>query len=322
MAERDGVIWKEEEAAGKISSVMRRYLGMAATHLPDDVLELLRQARDREEDEIQRSVYEAYFENLRLADEYNKPCCQDTGILHFYITAGASFPYLGVVEEALKDAVRAATVSVPLRPNAVDCFKERNTGDNTGERVPWVHWEIEPGRDDLEIITYFAGGGCSLPGNSRVFKPSDGYGSVVKSVFDTVCGLAVNACPPLIVGVGLGTNVENAAVLSKKAYLRPLGTHHPDPRAAELEEALKEGLNSLGIGAQGLKGRTVALEVHVESSSRHTADIAVAVNVSCYMHRRGTIRFDRGLSWEVTGYGKAREYMGESQDGSGTDEAG
>ena len=299
----------KNEAKLILKERMERFIKLAATHLPDDVVSKLRECRESETTEAQKTVYDSYFENLELADKLDRPCCQDTGILHFYITAGASFPYLAIVEEALSEAVQSATQSVPLRPNAVNFFKERNTGDNTAERVPWIHWDIDPNRDDLEIITYFAGGGCCLPGNARVFKPSDGYASIVKAVFDTVTGLGINACPPLIVGVGLGTNMENAAVLSKKAYLRPLGTHHPDPKAAALEDALKEQLNKVGIGAQGLRGNTVAMEVHIESSGRHTADIAVGVNVACYAHRRGVISFDKDMKYRVTDYRDAQKYM-------------
>lgn len=290
---------------------MEKFIGLAATHLPDDVVEKLEELRSGETSEIQTSLYDAYFKNLDLAKKMRRPICQDTGLMHFYMTVGTDFPYLAIVEEALRESVANATKSVPLRPNTVNYFLEKNTGDNIGERIPWIHWEIVPDRDDLEIITYFAGGGCCLPGNARVFKPSEGYGSIVKAVFDTVSDLGLNACPPLIVGVGLGTNMENAAVLSKKAYLRPLGTHHPNPKAAALEDALHEGLNQLGIGAQGMRGNRVSMEVHVESSGRHTADIAVGVNVACYVHRRGRIRFNRDLTYEIPDYKDAEEFMKE-----------
>ena len=135
-----------------------------------------------------------------------------------------------------------------------------------------------------------------------VFKPSDGYAAIVKWVFDAVTDLGLNACPPLVVGVGLGHNVENAAVLSKKAYLRPLGTHHPHPKGAKLEEDLFHALNKVGIGAQGLKGNRVAMAVNVESSAHHTATIAVGVNVSCYTHRRGYITFDQNLDYTLDSY--------------------
>lgn len=298
-----------EEAKKVLSERMEKFIGLSATHLPDDVVEKLTECREKETDEMQKTLYDAYFTNLDLAKELNRPCCQDTGLLHFYITAGTNFPYLDIVEEALEKAVHNATYSVPLRQNTVNYFEERNTGDNVGERIPWIHWDLVPGGDQLEIITYFAGGGCCLPGNAKVYKPSDGYASIVHAVFDTVSDLGLNACPPLIVGVGLGTNMENAALLSKKAYLRPLGTHHPHPKGAALEQALLDGLNSMGIGAQGLRGKSAAMEVHIESSGRHTADIAVGVNVACYSHRRGVIRFNKDMTYEVLNYKDAEEYM-------------
>ncbi len=285
-----------------LAATMEKFIGLACRRLPDDVYEKLCELRAKEDQPMQKAIYDAYFENLRQAEELKRPCCQDTGLLHFYITAGTGFPYLDIVEEALYEATRKATFSVPLRQNTVNYFEERNTGDNTGERIPWIHWDLVPGGEDLEIITYFAGGGCCLPGRAQVFKPSDGYGAIVSYVFDTVSDLGLNACPPLIVGVGLGHNVENAAVLSKVAYLRPLGTHHKHPKGAALEKRLEEGLNSLGIGAQGLRGNSAVLEVHIESSARHTATIAVGVNVACYAHRRGVIRFHKDMSYEILTY--------------------
>jgi L(+)-tartrate dehydratase alpha subunit len=280
---------------------MEKFLGLACTRLPDDVYAKLEELREKESSALQKVLYDAYFENLRRAAELKRPCCQDTGLLHFYIKAGASFPYLDMVESGLGEAVRRATRSVPLRQNVVNYFEERNTGDNTGERAPWINWDIVPG-GDLEITVFFAGAGCCLPGRSRVFKPSDGYAAIVHSVFDAVADLGINACPPLVIGVGLGHNVENAALLSKKAYLRPLGACHPHPRGAELERRLAEGLNKLGIGAQGMRGNAAVMAVHIESSARHTATIAVAVNTSCYAHRRGLIKFKKDMTYELTGY--------------------
>ncbi|MGE4352578.1 MAG: L(+)-tartrate dehydratase subunit alpha [Oscillospiraceae bacterium] len=281
------------------TQVMEKFLDLSCKVLPDDVYAKLKEMRDAEESEMQKVLYKAYFDNLDKAKTLSRPCCQDTGLLHYYITVGTDFPYMDMVEDALREATHRATYSIPLRQNTVNYFEERNTEDNTGERMPWVHWDLVPGGSDLEIITYFAGGGCCLPGRSQVFKPSDGYAAIVKYVFDAVSDLGINACPPLIVGVGLGHNMENAALLSKKAYLRPLGTSHKDPKGAKLEKDLEDGLNKLGIGAQGIRGNKVAMEVHVESSARHTATIAVGVNVACYAHRRSVIRFHKDMSYEI-----------------------
>jgi L(+)-tartrate dehydratase alpha subunit len=193
-------------------------------------------------------------------------------------------------------------VSVPLRPNAVNFFDEKNTDDNTAERIPWISWELVPGSADMEITLYFSGAGCSLPGKAQVFKPSDGYEAIIPFVFDVVSGPGVNACPPLIVGIGLGHSMDNAALMSKKACLRLLGTSHHHHKGAELERRILEGLNGLGMGAQGLPGKQAAMAVHIESSGRHTATIACAVNVSCYVHRRGIIRLNKNLSYTLPVY--------------------
>lgn len=287
------------ETKERFVEVMEKFLELSCRRLPDDVYEKLKEMRAAEDNPMQRVIYDTYFENLQKAEELGRPCCQDTGLLHFYITAGSEFQHMDMVEDALREATHRATYSVPLRQNTVNYFEEVNTEDNTGERMPWIHWDIEPGGSNLEIITYFAGGGCCLPGRSQVFKPSDGYAAIIRYVFDAVSDLGINACPPLIVGVGLGHNMENAAMLSKKAYLRPLGTHHAHPKGRKLEEDLLAGLNRLGIGAQGLRGNRVAMEVHIESSARHTATIAVGVNVACYAHRRSVICFHNDMTYEI-----------------------
>jgi len=286
----------------KFTAIMEKFIALAAIRLSDDVMSRLREMREREDTLLQKAIYDSYFENLQMAVDLKRPCCQDTGLLQFYIKAGSTFPYLDITAEALTKAVRRSTASVPLRPNAVNFFDEKNTGDNTAERSPWLDWEIVPNSSGMEITLYFSGAGCSLPGQAKVFKPSDGLEAVIPFVFDIVSGPCVNACPPLLVGIGLGHNIENAAVLSKKAIIRPLGTKHHHPKGAELERRIMEGLNNLGMGAQGLRGNQAVMGVHVESSARHTATIACAVNVSCYTLRRGIIRFKKDLSYELPVY--------------------
>jgi L(+)-tartrate dehydratase alpha subunit len=286
----------------RFTALMEKFIALAALRLPDDVLARLREMREREDSPLQKTLYDSYFENLAKALELGRPCCQDTGLPHFYIKAGTAFPLLDMTAEALCAAVRRATASVPLRPNALNFFDETNTGDNTAERIPWIYWDLVPGSTDMEIILYFSGAGCSLPGKAQVFKPSDGYEAIIPFVFDVVAGPGINACPPLVVGIGLGHSMDNAALLSKKACLRLLGTSHHHPKGAEMERQILEGLNGLGMGAQGLPGKQAAMAVHIESSGRHTATIACAVNVSCYVHRRGIIRFDKNLSYTLPTY--------------------
>jgi L(+)-tartrate dehydratase alpha subunit len=286
----------------KFTGIMEKFIALAAVRLSDDVMSRLCEMQGREDTPLQKAIYDSYMQNLQMAIDLKRPCCQDTGMLQFYIKAGTSFPHLDITAEALTEAVRRATASVPLRPNAVNYFDEINTGNNVAERSPWIDWEMIPNSSDMEITLYFSGAGCSLPGQAKVFKPSDGLEAVIPFVFDAVCGPGINACPPLLVGIGLGHNIENAAALSKKACLRLLGTKHPHPQGAKLEQRITDGLNNLGMGAQGLRGSQAVMEVHIESSARHTATIACAVNVSCYMLHRGIIRFKKDLSCELPAY--------------------
>jgi len=286
----------------RFTALMEKFIALAAVRLPDDVVARLRSMREWEDSPVQKALYDSYFDNLAKALEMGRPCCQDTGLAHFYIKAGTAFPHLAITAKALTEAVRRATTSVPLRPNAVNFFDEVNTGDNIAERIPWISWEIVPDSADMEITLYFSGAGCSLPGKAQVFKPSDGYEAIIPFVFDIIAGPAVNACPPLIVGIGLGHTMENAAALSKKACLRLIGTSHAHPQGARLEKQIFDGLNGLGIGAQGLPGKQAVMAVHIESSGRHTATISCAVSVSCYMHRRGIIHLDSNLSYTLPTY--------------------
>jgi len=286
----------------KFITIIEKFIALAAVRLSDDVMSRLKQLRETEDSPLQQAVYDNYFENLKMARELKSPCCQDTGLLQFFIKAGTAFPRLDITAEAVTEAVKRAAESVPLRPNAVDFFSRINAGGNTGERCPWIHWEIIPASSEMEITVYFSGAGCSLPGQAKVFTPSQGMDAVIRFVLDIISGPAVNACPPLLAGIGLSNNIENAAVLSKKACLRLLGTRHPHPDGAALEMRVTEGLNSLGMGAQGLRGKNAVLGVHIESSSRHTAAIACAVNVSCYMLRRAAIKLKSDLSYELPAF--------------------
>jgi L(+)-tartrate dehydratase alpha subunit len=129
---------------------------------------------------------------------------------------------------------------------------------------------------------------------------------VVQFVFDVITSYGVNACPPLLVGVGISTAAETAAILSKKAILRRIGTRHPNPKAAVMERLLEDGLNQLGLGPQGLSGNASVMGVHIESSARHPSTIGVAVSTGCWAHRRGTIRIDDSLRYEILSHQGAK----------------
>jgi L(+)-tartrate dehydratase alpha subunit len=288
-----------ERQARELTDLMTRFTAFVGKVLPDDVLAQLSRLRKIEDGPLPRVVYDSMFRNLELARDLDRPCCQDTGALQFFVRAGARFPLLGQLRPILTEAVREATRRAPLRHNAVETFEEQNTGTNTGTRLPWIDWEIVGDGADAEIDVYMAGGGCSLPGAAKVLMPGEGYEGVVQFVFDVITSYGVNACPPLLVGVGISTAVETAALLSKRALQRRIGTRHSNPKAAEMERLLEEGLNALGLGPQGLSGQASVMGVHIESSARHPSTIGVGVSTGCWAHRRGTIRLDDTLRHEI-----------------------
>lgn len=287
------------EAMSSLTDVMTRFTGYVGKRLPTDVMKKLEALRAEEDAPLAVAVYESMFENQKRADELDRPCCQDTGVIQYFITCGAKFPYLSGLQDALRTATLEATKKAPLRHNAVETFIEKNTGTNTGSRVPWLDWDIIPDDDSCLIEVYMAGGGCSLPGAAKVLMPGQGYEGVNQFVFDVITSYGVNACPPLLVGVGVSTSVETAARLSKKAILRPVDSAHPNADAAKMEVLLEEGLNKVGLGPQGLGGKATVMGVNIESSARHPSTIGVAVSTGCWAHRRGAIRFTADLSYEI-----------------------
>lgn len=292
-----------ENRRERLVSLIARFTGFSALRLPDDVSDKLAEFRAEENAAHARVVYDAMFADLDLAAALSRPCCQDTGILQFFARAGSEFPLLGELESCIREAAVRATRETPLRPNAVEFFDERNSGDNTGTRVPWLDWEIVPG-SDLELFLYMAGGGCSLPGFAKTFMPLEGYEAAFRAVFDQIAGYGVNACPPLLAGIGLAGSVDAAAKLSKKALLRFIGSRNANPLAAELEERLERSLDEIGLGPGGFSGKRTVLAVHIEQAARHTATIAAALSTGCWAHRRSLIRIGKNLDFELVSHRK------------------
>jgi L(+)-tartrate dehydratase alpha subunit len=286
------------EALAQLTDTMTRLTAYFGKHLPDDVLKRLKELRSEQTSEISGILYDTMFRDLELADERNVPSCQDTGVIQYFIECGADFPYIGELPKALEVATKEATKKAPLRHNAVQIFDEKNTGTNTGYRIPWLDWDIVEG-DSCTIHAYMAGGGCSLPGTAKVLMPVEGYEGIVRFIFDNICERGINACPPLLVGIGIAGSVEVAARLSKKALMRQIGTHNPNQRGAEFERLIEEGLNEINIGPQGLTGTKSVMAVHVEHAARHPSCLAVGLSTGCWAHRRATIRFNSDLSYEV-----------------------
>ena len=264
----------------KMTHLMASFISYVSKKLPDDVEKKLAELRKVETGDLASTIYDTMAKNQQLAWDLNRPCCQDTGVLQFWVKCGTKFP--------------------PLRHNSVETFDEYNTGRNVGKGTPTVFWDIVPNSDKVEIYTYMAGGGCTLPGKAGVLMPGMGYEGVTRFVLDVMTSYGLNACPPLLVGVGVATSVETAALLSKKALMRPIGSHNSNERAAEMEKLLEDGINSIGLGPQGMGGKMSVMGVNIENTARHPSTIGVAVNVGCWSHRRGHIIFDKDLNYEIT----------------------
>lgn len=294
-----------EQRALALKNIMSSFIALVGKKLPDDVERKLAALREKETSPLAKKLYDTMALNQQLAMDLNRPCCQDTGALQFWLRCGANFPLLGNLEAILKEAVYDATVNAPLRHNCVETFDEYNTGKNIGTRIPSIFWEIVPDRDDVEIFTYMAGGGCSLPGKAMVLMPGAGYEGVTRFVMDIMTSYGLNACPPLLVGVGIGTSVDVAALLSKKALMRPIGSCNPNERAASMEKLLEDGINNIGLGPQGMSGSYSVMGVNIENAARHPSVIGVAVNVGCWSHRRGHIVFDKDLTPSIKSHSGA-----------------
>ena len=288
-----------QTGVAQLTETMANFTAYIGKHLPTDVEKKLAELRAKETKPLAKAIYLSMAENQEIAAKLDRPSCQDTGVIQYFVTAGAKFPLLGELGDILAEATRKATDESPLRHNAVETFIEKNTGTNTGTKAPWLDWEIVPEDDGVIIDVYMAGGGCTLPGSATVLMPGQGYEGVTDFVFDVISSRGVNACPPLLVGVGVSTAVETAARLSKKALMRPIGSHNANERAAMMETLLEDGLNEMGIGPQGLTGTDSVMGVNIESSARHPSTIGVAVSTGCWAHRRGRIRINADLSYQI-----------------------
>lgn len=264
-------------------------LRFAVTELPKDVKEALQKAYREETSEAGKTQLKAILDNVELAEKTRTPMCQDTGTIIFYVKAGAEVKHLDKIENALRKATRRATTKVPLRPNAVDPFKQKNTGDNTGRNIPYINWEIVAG-DTLEITVLPKGGGSENVCTMGMLVPGEGINGLKKFVIDSVIKAGSKPCPPNILGVAIGGGSDIALKLAKKALLRPLDQPNPDPELAELEKELLEAANSTGIGPMGLGGKITVLGVKIDYAVRHPASYPAAVAFNCWAARRATAR--------------------------------
>ncbi len=262
-------------------------LRLAVTELPPSVIKALCRAFEHERNETAKDQLKIMITNLELAEATSTPMCQDTGTISFYLTAGEKFPRLSALPTILRRATQRATRIIPLRPNAVNPFTGKNSGDNTGKHLPHFHWRIVPG-ETLCMTVFPKGGGSENNCTLGMLNPGVGVQGIKKFVVDAVIAARGKPCPPIILGVGIGGGSDIAVQLAKEALLRPIDIPHTEPEVAALENELLTLTNLTGIGPMGLGGDTTALGVNIEYAHRHPASLPVGIAFQCWAARRAS----------------------------------
>jgi fumarate hydratase subunit alpha len=266
-----------------ITATVRRLFLEANTELGEDILKALDHAAACETSEVGRYALEKIQENAEIARESAVPLCQDTGLAVIFIELGQDVHITGGdFNESVQKGVLQAYQEGFFRKSVCDPFSRKNTGSN----IPAVvHTEIVPG-NTMKIIAMPKGGGSENMSSCTMLLPSAGIEGIKQLAVDRVAEAGPNPCPPVIIGIGIGGSMERAAVLSKKALIRPVGEHNAsDIRLSQLEDAILEEINNLGIGPQGYGGKTTALAVHIEMMPCHIASMPVAINIQCHVAR-------------------------------------
>ena len=265
-----------------ITETVKKLCIEANLYLGEDVLKAFDRGEQAEESAVGKEIFQQLKENARIAREEQVAMCQDTGLAVVFVELGQEAHIVGGdFNQAIHEGVRQGYKDGYLRKSACHCFTRANTKDNT---PAIIHLDLVPG-DKMKITVAPKGGGSENMSTVNMMTPSDGIEGIKKRVVEWVKQAGSNPCPPVVVGVGIGGTFEQAALIAKKALLRPLGEKNPDPQVATLEEELLTLVNNLGIGPQGLGGRITALAVHVNMIPCHIASFPLAVNINCHAHR-------------------------------------
>lgn len=272
-----------EIQVSKITERVKELCIEANYHLSSDIRRRFEEAKNKETFDIAKNIIGILMENADIASAENMPMCQDTGMAVVFLEIGQDVHIVGgSLEEAVNEGVRQGYEEGYLRKSVVgDPLERVNTKDNT---PAIIHYEIVPG-DGFKITVSPKGFGSENMSQLKMLRPADGVEGVKNFVLKVVKEAGPNACPPMIVGVGIGGTFEKAAYLAKKSLLRSTDERNSNPFYAKLEEEILESINKLGIGPQGFGGMTTALAVNIETFGTHIAGLPVAVNISCHATR-------------------------------------
>jgi len=269
---------------GDIVAAVKDMCLEAAFDLPEDIVNSLKRSVMKERSSLGKSILKSLLENADIARKERMPLCQDTGYAVFFADLGDAVVIEGgLVTDAINEGVRLGYREGYLRASIVDdpVFRRKNTLDNT---PAIIHLSIVQG-DRLRLRLLPKGGGCENMSALAMLKPSEGTQGVIDFIVQATVKAGPNPCPPTIVGVGIGGTADVAAMLAKKALLRPLVGRHPDADYAKMEKAILDAINASGVGPQGVGGAVTALAVHIETRPCHIASLPVAVNFNCHSAR-------------------------------------
>ena len=258
--------------------------------LPGDVLDAIKKAALKETDVRAKNILAQLIDNASLASQERIPLCQDTGLTVVFVEQGADITVVApadrrelCITDAINEGVANGYEKGLLRKSIV--AEPLNKRTNTATNTPAViHHSIVPG-DKLKITVMAKGGGCENKSQFKMFNPTDTKQTVSDWIVEVVRQAGANACPPFVIGVGLGGNFESSCLISKKALLRNIDDQNQEPFYAEMENELLEKINDLGVGPQGFGGKTTALAVKIETAPCHIASLPAAVNIECHSHR-------------------------------------
>ena len=267
----------------KIIEAVKEMCISANLYLADDMDGKIRQAAKEEDSTLGKQILNQLIENMEIAGEDKIPICQDTGMAVFFVNVGQDLHIEGMnLTDAINEGVRRGYTEGYLRKSVVrDPLLRENTGDNT---PAIIHYDIVPG-DQLEITIAPKGFGSENMSKVYMLKPADGEEGIRQSVLAAVKDAGPNACPPMVVGVGIGGTFEKCALMAKDALTREVGTHSDIQWVKDLEEEMLETINKLGIGPGGLGGTTTALAVNVNTYPTHIAGLPVGINICCHVNR-------------------------------------
>lgn len=268
--------------SSEITKVVRDMCIKANIYLGEDVVESLKENKEKENSELGKNILNILIKNCEIAKEKQMPICQDTGMAVFFVSIGQDVHVEGKnISDAINEGVKQGYEDGFLRKSVVTPIDRKNTQDNT---PAIIHYDIVEG-DKITIEFAPKGFGSENMSKMKMLKPSDGIKGIQKFIIETVKEAGPNPCPPIVVGVGIGGTIEKCAKIAKKSLLRDIGQHNKDENIKNLEIQILKEINNLGIGPQGLGGNTTALAVNIETFPTHIAGLPVVVNINCHAAR-------------------------------------